>query len=823
MYSYNKENSIESQYCRSVLDKKNYVKREYVYDNIPDCFKFPHVSSKYFKTIVNIGEDIIIPLYITDYHQKEYLYNDNSETFTLYYKVDSEELMSIENIPAGDYDLCIPGRNVENDCEIELYVKDKKGIQSPILYKHIWVRDENAHIITEEQTYTITQTDLDKYGIKNTDSNDVTDMTNTMNGLTSLFQEIKDNGYRKAILLNGIYRIPYNGRTTSIEIPTQFTVDMNGSTFKQNPPTIDEYNEDKGSIICRMTNCYDSHLMNGVLDGDYIERLEVNGELGKDMITGEKGEGVAAFHFVEKCEYCSFENMEVNNITSYALSCKGNVEYYHKTLKSSEDAEEYWLENTMIDNKTGQLITTNKCVTSDYYDISDCIQYSYLIFGVFMGFGGMVGRNSWKYMIFWYDENKNYLGYSNGIQYRPMKFPSDVKYVRLSIIGTNYTPDFFSDMLYYYDYSRNCRFENITANNCRSCVFNPDYYKDLLMKDINITDSGQSITPVPIDFEDGWQNGQDCYMINVNATAPSKGSNEAIFCSGFNYVMDNCDLGILVRSGVYGISMLNTSVENVSRCYFDESGWQASGYRRIQNVQFTNTTISTNNTIDSKCPMMIKDCVLTDCNIELNSLLNCTITNSSDGYSDSQFYNCNIDGFTTTNVTKAKFINCTIKNMTANSSTGIFYKCSLIDSTLRISNTSLVIQKCDLSNFYMTIPSHITPTSILIGNNTIIGTQPLITIDSITANTLFEFVNNNISLTGSNILYCTYTFGGANILFKKNIIDVDSNKAFIDVDSDWHMPTGEVIIRDINNVIEEGNLVGSILSKSSYVNIITEN
>ena len=72
------------------------------------------------------------------------------------------------------------------------------------------------------------------------------DMVNNRMGLTALFKKIQENGYRKAILPTGIYRINRAKRLgvneeTPIEIPTNFTLDMNGSTFKLHPFNDTEY------------------------------------------------------------------------------------------------------------------------------------------------------------------------------------------------------------------------------------------------------------------------------------------------------------------------------------------------------------------------------------------------------------------------------------------------------------------------------------------------------------------------------------------------------------------------------------------------------
>ena len=77
----------------NVINKENIkLATQYILDcfseNIVNKFNYnittiPYISTYDFKEKVNIKEDVIIPLYITDYYQKEYLYEDTSETFTI--------------------------------------------------------------------------------------------------------------------------------------------------------------------------------------------------------------------------------------------------------------------------------------------------------------------------------------------------------------------------------------------------------------------------------------------------------------------------------------------------------------------------------------------------------------------------------------------------------------------------------------------------------------------------------------------------------------------------------------------------------------------
>ena len=119
----------------------NYIEGCFI-DYSEDNFKYnittiPYISTYDFKEKVNIKEDVIIPLYITDYYQREYLYEDTSETFTINYEIEGTT-HTINNINAGDYKLNLGKCSSVGKKEIWIQVIDKRGIKSQKLYKWIF-------------------------------------------------------------------------------------------------------------------------------------------------------------------------------------------------------------------------------------------------------------------------------------------------------------------------------------------------------------------------------------------------------------------------------------------------------------------------------------------------------------------------------------------------------------------------------------------------------------------------------------------------------------------------------------------------------------
>ena len=287
--------------------------------------EIPWISIYYYPARQNINTDIVIPLYITDYYQKEYTFNDNSEYFTVKYEVDGIE-HQIKNIPAGDYNLHLGQLNAGMHY-YGVQIVDSHGRSSRTIFNDLWVVDPNEYEIKESETYTITDNDLTTYSINKNNSEVVDDMINNRVGLSQLFLDLQSQGYRKAILPTGIYRInrctrlgTIESKDTPIQIPTNFTLDMNGSTFKLHPYNDTEYGtiSDVENLMVRMYNCVDSHIINGTFEGDYFERQE-NG-----WISGNNGEDSNTFNSYGSY-FSSLDNITIKQTTGYNV-CAGQTE-----------------------------------------------------------------------------------------------------------------------------------------------------------------------------------------------------------------------------------------------------------------------------------------------------------------------------------------------------------------------------------------------------------------------------------------------------------------------------------------------------------------
>ena len=586
---------------------------------IPDAsiaYKVPYISTYYFNTKPTIYEDFIIPFYVTNYEQSEYLYDEEVELDVLYQM--DEDLEKVITVYAGDNSINL-GKLSKGEHYFSLQALDKStNLKSHKLYNEVLVID-NSYTITKEQTYTITDDDLSKYSITKVDTTDEDKMTNNRIGLTKLFADLQSQGYRRCILpFNSYFRIKkvsgteFEVRNGAIQIPSNFTVDMNGSTFKLETNTEDINNINKVvDLLVRMNNCYDSHLINGILEGDRIERKALGLE------TGYKGEPISTIQFVG-CKYSSLENLLIKQTTGHTVISAfgkgaGNILIPNTTF-----------EKLLIYND--KILETDLWSTSQFINISD-FTMNYLTVGRYLGYRGVIGKSLIVYYNF-YDENYNFIKMIVGYQYRKTLIPTNSKFIRISLYG-----DLSNDTnvsIFYHELGTNLEIKNINFEDTRTCAIATTTSNGLLIDNVKFSRCGQSITPSPVDFEDGWQECQDVYFKNC----VNNESSGIIDNAGYNHVYENNnELGYIIRYSLVGLVIRNN--------YMGDSRW-AMGYetgskfsRIINNT--INGRFTTSIVDDNKAPIvnsLIKDSIINckslnylECNPKYFAYKNCIISN----------------------------------------------------------------------------------------------------------------------------------------------------------------------------------------------------
>ena len=517
--------------------------------------EIPFICINYYSPRMEDTQDIIIPFYATDFYQKEYLQDDYSETFKLRYELDGE--VFYKNIKAGDNEVNF-GKLEKGIHWYSLQLEDKYGRVSRRIFNEIWIVNKEEYEIKESETYIITDDDLIKYNINKANSEVVEDMVNTRVGLTNLFNDLQKQGFRKCVLPNGIYRI---NKGDSINIPTNFTVDMNGSTFKLHPYNDADYGT-TGSIyntMVIMDNTFDSHVINGIFEGDYAER-QVNSWLRS--YNGEHSGG-----FISKGgEYNSLDNITITQIAGYNSSVQfGNPSPFTKLGA--------WEDNVVV--KNGVDTVKKGYVTSKLSVIEEPLLTShYITASVWLGYGGLRGQR-WNIDFHFYDENQNFIETIRTYQFTRCRIPENAKYYRVTFFGAS------SDMgglsIYHMKSGRGFIYNNCHWIDNRTCSASYQF-QHLTYMNCDFTRSGQSITPCEIDLEDGWEQMQDFFLIGCEVKE-HLGTDCLISCAGINHQMINCkNFNFEARYSLRGITMKDNEncglaltagykTGNTMRCY----------------------------------------------------------------------------------------------------------------------------------------------------------------------------------------------------------------------------------------------------------------
>lgn len=165
-----------------------YNRIENVIPDVSTAYKVPYISTYYFNTKPTIYEDVIIPFYVTNYDQSEYLYDEEIKLDVLYQVDENSE--KVITVSAGDNSINL-GKLSKGEHYFSLQALDKStNLKSHKLYNEVLVIDD-SYTITEEQTYTITDDDLYKYNITRIDTTNEEEMTNNRIGLTKLFSDLQ--------------------------------------------------------------------------------------------------------------------------------------------------------------------------------------------------------------------------------------------------------------------------------------------------------------------------------------------------------------------------------------------------------------------------------------------------------------------------------------------------------------------------------------------------------------------------------------------------------------------------------------------------------
>jgi hypothetical protein len=713
-------------------DFQKYLAPIYDNDKRAEINRVPYISQYYIQHKVDAGKDVVINYYVTDYHQSEYMFDDTSQTFTVEYWINGAK-STLRNIKAGDNSFTVKGLP-KGKVLLALQVTDSQGRKSHRLFQEFLVVGPNEEAIPENKIY---HPDLQKFGIYNDDTHPV----ETTKGLTDMLQWAHDNGYRKVLLPRGRYRLDEND---TVQMATNLTLDMNGSTFKLNPNALAK------AMMLAMIECVDSHVINGTFEGDLKEH---------DFKTApNNSEWVCAVLIGPDSLYCSYENIKVVDVTGYgtntsmsgAGSRKPKLGYSADYPKPAGPFVSGDIDEQGNLTQSGARLTSEKPVDISKFAAS----FGFLQMGVYLGYQGNPA-GSWVYKASFYDANQKYIESIEGYMYRRMYIPQGAKFARFTLLS-DATPDSVKNLsLFNFRQPYNCTFRNVIHENVRCVGMCPSGFYNLLVEGCTFENCGSSSAKCAFDAEDGWDMMQDLtFRNNTFGTNPH---NEFLTCDGMNFVLENNVMSTMMWDRTKGSVYRNNKLKSGT---FRFGNRNRTGYARIYNNTIEGNASLDTATAEPDCGYCARD----------NAIQGGISAYRGKGIlvDAAYFYKCKIDGGKLASVA----YDCDIKNIQNPGGKLHIYGGTIDDSQLKISDVGArsMIAGCVIKNSHvMNINSAMT-----LKNNTI--TDTAFEGSSSWIETMeYIFIGNTITTSQDYLILMGNSF--QKVLLENNVI-TSSNPKF---------------------------------------------
>jgi len=402
----------------------------------------------------------------------------------------------------------------------------------------------------------------------------VTHYISTVNEITesavkSVFPTLGDISYKTGAMTNYTSKVPTVGSKISLSegthymvyntahnggdyvvVPSDFTVDMNGATFKAIPST-DVFN----GYLVNMESCFDSHLKNGKLVGNY-ENYDFYNSLIRTGVA-IAGEALALLR-IQSCRYCSLENMEFSYSMGYAGGWGGGYGSYGQSPVVNDDVD-----GKRVNITNGEVISADDMVVISKQNSKspanfDVEGFNEICLGRW-GYGGYGMGKQREIFYSFYDSNGNYIKTIKSKLYSICKVPSSAVSVKITGYGTSdkwpvSTNNGGLSLFRNPEVSKSLDVIDCTWHDTRTCAINPTLVHGLKYKNCFFTNVAtymtgeQAVTTMLGDFEDGWQ-----WLTKVlfDGCRCVKGSGTTMlyihYCRGLDF--KNCDNIYLYNSG----------------------------------------------------------------------------------------------------------------------------------------------------------------------------------------------------------------------------------------------------------------------------------
>lgn len=517
----------------------------------------PYVNREFYKHTFVPNEDVLIGFYV-DNHEETYYRDEIIDVYKLF-MYDNHKLIKTDYIRPGSQQMNF-GKLAEGEHILSYEVQDIYGRKSFRDYFEIRVKEP-----TVKSEYIVSDNEIP------TDSDSI-------EWLNQLILNLDEN-YNYLTLPTGTYKMKF-GETLALK--DNLTLDLNGSEI-----VLEEGQAGAKGVQINIQQCYDTHVINGTIVGDRDTHDYENSPNNSEWVNGINIEG--------RSKYCSYENVEVKNITGYGSTLGFGYD---------RDGSGYcW--NTMAHK--GVWNSTLRYEESDYYDLSKfkvdgC---NFIQVGKYLGYQGNPSIYTWYYRLQFFDEDKNLLDDFNCYFYRKVFIPNNVKYCKiLSIKGTN----FLKADIFAFKTPVNCEFNKVKHVDCRCVGCAPNAMESLRMIDCYFTNCGTNAAKCAFDSEDGWDMMHDFYM--TGTVFENNPCNHWLTCAGHNFLLE-CNeypgnMSFWTRCQNYTVR--NNKISNIRESYN-----KPTHHARIYDNECSGAITSTTT--------IIKNCVAKQVNGEVD---NCT-------------------------------------------------------------------------------------------------------------------------------------------------------------------------------------------------------
>ena len=220
---------------------------------------------------------------------------------------------------------------------------------------------------------------------------------------------------------------------------------MNGATIKLNQFTGDS------ALIITLNNTFDSHVINGIIEGDYYSHDYANSPNNSEWVIG--------ISIGSEAKYSSFENLVVKDITGYGgsngIAKSRDESLYYTYTNPTSIGDSFKLGDINI--KTGEPIESTNRTTSDFISIESYDGIGYLSVSRYLGYQGN-SCNTWNMIAHFYDGEQKYISSADSYFYRRIGVPDGAKYMKVTILEESYPTDL---SVQYFMVPTHCSFKNI--------------------------------------------------------------------------------------------------------------------------------------------------------------------------------------------------------------------------------------------------------------------------------------------------------------------------------------------------------------------------